>query len=91
MDVKQVSHKDKRISVRFPAALQARLARRARLAGKTESEIVRESVEAHLEEAPKQESALDLARKLGLVGCVKDAPADLSTNPKYMEGFGKSR
>ena len=26
----------------------------------------------------------------GLIACVKDAPADLSTNPKYLEGFGKS-
>ena len=24
-----------------------------------------------------------------LVGCVKDAPSDLSSNPKYMEGFGR--
>jgi hypothetical protein len=26
-----------------------------------------------------------------LVGIVKDAPSDLSTNPKYMEGFGRDR
>ena len=26
--------------------------------------------------------------RLGLLGCVADAPADLSTNPKHMEGFG---
>ena len=26
----------------------------------------------------------------GLIGCITDAPSDLSTNPKYMEGFGKS-
>jgi len=32
----------------------------------------------------------DVLNEAGLVGCVKDAPADLSTNPKYMEGFGKS-
>jgi predicted DNA-binding antitoxin AbrB/MazE fold protein len=28
--------------------------------------------------------------EVGLVGCVKGAPADLSSNPKHMEGFGKS-
>jgi hypothetical protein len=28
--------------------------------------------------------------RLGLLGCVSDAPADLSTNPQYMEGFGSS-
>jgi hypothetical protein len=26
----------------------------------------------------------------GLIGCIEDGPSDLSTNPKYMEGFGKS-
>lgn len=25
----------------------------------------------------------------GLIGSIKDAPSDWSTNPKYMEGFGK--
>ena len=23
------------------------------------------------------------------IGCIKDGPSDLSTNPKYMEGFGR--
>jgi len=32
----------------------------------------------------------ELLDKAGLIGCIKDAPPDLSTNPKYMEGFGKS-
>ena len=26
----------------------------------------------------------------GLVGCIDGLPADLSTNPEHMEGFGKS-
>jgi hypothetical protein len=34
------------------------------------------------------ESFSDAAERLGLVGCV-EGPADLSTNPAYMEGFGK--
>jgi len=36
-----------------------------------------------------QESSLDVAKRLGLVGCF-EGPSDLSTNPKYMEGFGKN-
>ncbi len=28
-------------------------------------------------------------RERGWVGMAKDGPADLSTNPKYMEGFGE--
>lgn len=31
----------------------------------------------------------ELLDEVGLVGCVKGAPPDLSTNPKHMEGFGK--
>ena len=35
------------------------------------------------------ESFYDAATRLGFIGSVKGGPADLSTNPKYMEGFGK--
>ena len=31
----------------------------------------------------------DALNARGLIGCIKDAPPDLSTNPKYMEGFGR--
>lgn len=27
--------------------------------------------------------------RAGLVGCVKDAPPDLSSNPRYLEGLGR--
>ena len=36
---------------------------------------------------PKQASFLDKASDLS--GCIKDGPDDLSSNPKYMEGFGE--
>lgn len=32
---------------------------------------------------------LDLARRAGLVGVYRNTPTDLSTNPEYMEGFGR--
>jgi predicted DNA-binding antitoxin AbrB/MazE fold protein len=32
----------------------------------------------------------ELLDEAGLIGCIKDAPPDLSTNPKYMDGFGQS-
>jgi hypothetical protein len=31
----------------------------------------------------------DAMRSIGLLGSIKDAPTDLSTNPAYMDGFGK--
>ncbi len=36
----------------------------------------------------QQVSLYEAAKKLGIVGILKDGPVDLSTNPKHMEGFG---
>lgn len=36
----------------------------------------------------RQKSFYDVMLEDGVLGIVKDAPPDLSTNPKYMEGFG---
>jgi hypothetical protein len=35
-------------------------------------------------------TCLDVARKLGVIGIADDLPPDLSTNPRYFDGFGKS-
>ena len=37
----------------------------------------------------REESFYDAASRLGFIGCIKETPPDLSTNPKYMDGFGK--
>ena len=34
-------------------------------------------------------SCLELAQAHGLVGCIKDTPTDLSTNPAYLQGYGE--
>jgi len=36
-------------------------------------------------------SAYDLMAAAGLIGCIKGAPKDLSTNKQYFAGFGRSR
>ena len=36
-----------------------------------------------------EKTLYEVLDEAGLIGCIKDAPSDLSTNPKYMEGFGK--
>jgi hypothetical protein len=33
----------------------------------------------------------DAFKESGLIGCVKNAPSDLSSNPRYFEGFGESK
>ena len=59
-----------------------------------DQEVVSLSIEKLSHSAIERDRAeptlFDLLSEAGLVGCVKDAPADLSTNPEYMEGFGKS-
>ena len=77
------------ISLKLPDALDDKLAAAAASTGSTKSAVAREALEAYMSDAiPKKElSFLDLAGDL-LGSC--EGSADLSTNPKYMEGFGES-
>jgi predicted DNA-binding protein len=74
------------VSLKIPEALHRRLVAAARKAGKSKSALLREALEDHLNGAPAL-SAYDLAKDL--LGSVRGGPPDLSTNPKYMEGFGE--
>ena len=80
-----------RITIRIPDSLVKRLKRQAGMKRKPESALVREALENYLEEAPAARSAYELARDAGLIGCVRGAPSDLSTNRKHFKGFGESR
>ena len=58
----------------------------------------RDVVSLFIEPMAPRDSAASLAEPTlfdafdaaGLIGCVKDAPPDLSSNPKYLAGFGSS-
>ena len=83
-----------RISVRIPATLGQRLRQQSENEGDSESKIVRLALEKFLAPEKKAKSAYDLAREAGLVGPGKRRskirlPRDLSTNPRYFEGFGE--
>jgi Ribbon-helix-helix protein, copG family len=80
-----------RITVRVPASLGARIRSKARMKGQTPSDLVRVAVEAYLGETVSTGSAYELAKAAGLIGCVKDAPKDLSTNRRHLEGFGSGK
>jgi len=45
--------------------------------------------QAGFDAAGGEESFLDAAVRLGAVGCVRGGPTDLSTNPRWLEGFGE--
>ena len=38
---------------------------------------------------PGGKTAYDIFKDAGVIGCVEGGPADMSTNPKYTEGFGE--
>ncbi|MGF1634616.1 MAG: hypothetical protein ACFCVE_12255 [Phycisphaerae bacterium] len=58
--------------------------------GIAKSEIVRQALTDRLRKPKTKRKARTVHDLMGnLAGCIKDGPSDLSTNPKYMEGFGE--
>jgi len=80
-----------RITVRVPVTLGARLRDRSRMKGQTPSDVVRVALESYLGEGSSTGSAYELAEAAGLIGCLRRAPKDLSTNPRHFEGFGQRK
>ena len=80
-----------RITVRVSKHLGALLRDRSRSKGQTPSDLVRVALESYLGREGDSRSAYELAEQAGLIGCVRRAPRDLSTNPRHLEGFGKKK
>lgn len=80
---------DKRLSVRITPKLYKLLRNRARASGKSESEVVRATLEKELDLKKPQRTLYDVLKDVGFIGSIPDGPPDLSTNKKYMEGFGE--
>ena len=77
------------LSVKVPEELERKLAAVVRKRGGRKSAVVRQALERYLDDAGevRRGSFLELAGDLA--GCVTDAPADLSSNPRHLAGFGK--
>lgn len=82
--------KDDRITVRFSLETRRRLRAAARRGGRRESDLVRDAVEAQLAREERALTAYEHAKRAGLIGAAKGKVRDLSTNPKYFDGFGGS-
>jgi hypothetical protein len=78
-----------RINVRVDEQLKQQLEAEARARGIRPSEVVREVLAEHLKARTPPPSCLDIAQRIGLIASVRGLPADLSTNPEHMEGFGR--
>ena len=77
------------LSVKVSEAVDRKITATMKRRGMRKSDMVREALERYLDETheARRGSFLDLAGDL--VGCVKDAPADLSSNPKHLDGYGR--
>lgn len=78
----------KTISLKLPENLDAKLNRLAEQRGQSKSEVVREALDQFLNGQRQTTPASFLDAAGELIGCA-EGPGDLSTNPKYMEGYGK--
>ncbi len=78
-----------RINVRVDGRLKHLLGAAAKGRGVSPSDLVRELLEEHLGSRGPAETCLDVARRLDLVGRCKGLPADLSTDPGHLDGFGR--
>lgn len=74
--------------IRLSPEQQAYIARQAERTGRPWDELLSEFIPAPTNRLPAGETALEAAQRLGLVG-IFDGPADLSTNPEHMHGFGE--
>jgi Arc/MetJ-type ribon-helix-helix transcriptional regulator len=82
---------DTRITVRLDPQTGRRLREEAEAAGKNESELVREALAAYLRHRRRPATALEVARRAGVIGCANGLPPDVSTNKDRLEGFGELR
>ena len=79
----------RRICVRLSRELFRRLRGYCKLRQQPQSAVVRKALETFLAAKPRQ-SAYATATKLGLIRCAPGLPKDLSTNRRYLKGFGRS-
>jgi hypothetical protein len=78
----------KTLSLKLPHRLRAKLDEVAKKRGESKSEVVRAALEQFFNgQSPVSPGSL-LEAVQPWIGCV-EGPGDLSTNPKYMEDFGK--
>ena len=82
------SDMEERQTIRTSRELRQKIDHHARVSQQDPSKIVRDALEHYLK--PSQ-SAHDAFKKAGLIGIAKTRPRDLSTNKKYMEGFGRKK
>jgi Arc/MetJ-type ribon-helix-helix transcriptional regulator len=79
----------KTLSVKIPDPLAKWLLGESKESRRSRSELVREALEAKRQGSTGKPAKRNLADALLECGGTFDGPADLSTNPRHLEGFGE--
>ena len=77
------------LSLKVPESLSRKLSAVARRRHMPKSAVVRKALAQYLDESPEVRGGSFLELAGDLVGCVKDAPPDLSVNPKHLNCYGR--
>ncbi len=77
------------LSFKVPESLDRKLTAVVKRRRIRKSALVREALARYLVDAPEIRSGSLLELAGDLVGCVRDAPSDLSSNPRHLADFGK--
>lgn len=81
------------MTIKIPQGLDAALAEASHRAQLSKSELVRRAITAYLvpgrEAAGAHQAPSALALAGDLVGCFAGGPADLASNPRHLDDFGK--
>ena len=78
------------LTIKIPPQLESDIAQASQREHLSKSELVRRAIAAYVSQRHTDTpaaSALELAGDL--VGCFGGGPSDLSSNPAYMDGFGR--
>lgn len=78
----------KAVSIKLPDPLFHDLAQRAKTSTSSQSEIIRAALAAYLQRDAQPSSASCADRAQRWTGIMQGS-ADLSTNPKHLDGFGE--
>lgn len=77
------------ITCKIPDELNARLEAEAARKLRPKSALVREALEHSLKGRVSESGKSAFDKLKDLCGIIKDGPSDVSTNPKYMDDFGR--
>jgi predicted DNA-binding protein len=77
------------LSLKVPGSLDRKLTAVVKRRRMSKSVVVREALEHYPNESHEVRSGSFLELAGDLVGRIKDAPADLSTNLKHPDGYGR--